>query len=166
MAKNLLSSTQTHSTERQIYCIPECRKICTQYVWPWQPAQWLCCCHWKLSGWNGHWLTSYLLLWVDLRRSQGICGMYSAKQREFTWNILHIMHNKRKKTSLKFCKKITHVNRSQDSLVSIVTRLWTSQPGILMLAGAREFSLLRNIWTSFAVHTASYAMGTRVLFLG
>ena len=51
--------------------------------------------------------------------------------------------------------------RSWYSIVGIMTRLQTGWPGVQILAGARDFSLIQNFQTS-GVHSTSYTVGTGV----
>jgi hypothetical protein len=48
------------------------------------------------------------------------------------------------------------IQRSQNSIASIVTRLWAGQNP----AGARNFCLLQNFHTGSGAHPASYIIGT------
>jgi hypothetical protein len=52
---------------------------------------------------------------------------------------------------------------SRDSSVSIVTRLWSGQPGVQFPAGARNAWLLQNVQTSFGAHPAVCSLDTDVL---
>ena len=56
--------------------------------------------------------------------------------------------------------------RNHSSLVSVVTLLWAGQSGIWFLAGARYFSVLQTIRTSYGVHLALCLVGTAGSFCG
>jgi len=44
--------------------------------------------------------------------------------------------------------------------------LWAGQPGIRMLLGVRDFSVLQNVQTGSGAHPASCSLGTGVLSWG
>jgi len=48
---------------------------------------------------------------------------------------------------------------SQDSVVSIVTRLTAARPRICLQAEARDLPLLKNVQTIFWAHPPSYSVG-------
>jgi hypothetical protein len=52
------------------------------------------------------------------------------------------------------------------SVLGIVTRLRDGRSGVQFLAGARNFSLLKNVKICCGAHPASYSMGTRNCFTG
>ena len=57
-------------------------------------------------------------------------------------------------------------NRSQNRVFGIGTMLWAGQPGIRILLGLRDFSVLQNVQTGSGAHPSSYLLGTMVLSWG
>jgi hypothetical protein len=53
--------------------------------------------------------------------------------------------------------------RLQNYKVDTATVLQAGRNGVRILAGARDFSLLRNMQTGSGAHPASYSMGTGAL---
>lgn len=59
-----------------------------------------------------------------------------------------------------------HGERSQDSSVSIVTRLWTGNPTYCRFSAAeRDFSVLKKVQTGPGTNSACHSMGFTRLFL-
>jgi len=50
----------------------------------------------------------------------------------------------------------------QDSMVSIMFRLWAGQSRFQVLRGARAFSLIGIMQIGLDVHPSSYSVGTRI----
>jgi hypothetical protein len=50
-----------------------------------------------------------------------------------------------------------------DNTVNIATRLRAGRPGVRILSGARDLSLLQIVQTSPGIHPASCTIGTRIL---
>ena len=57
-------------------------------------------------------------------------------------------------------------NRSQNRIFGIGTMLWAGRPGIWILLGVRDFSVLQNVQTGSGAHPASCSLGTGVLSWG
>jgi hypothetical protein len=86
---------------------------------------------------------------------------------------LHGTTNARSLQATQYPRKIAYVQkrfpvtkRRRRSAVGIVARLWTCRSGVRIPVDERDPSLLQNVHTGSQAHTASYSVGTGILYRG